>query len=73
MGKQIVDCALAGDFSSVIFYLTEQGFFQPNPETKGEMRKPVLKLHENVQYFFQNFLREPDKMKKPKRENQTQA
>ena len=72
-GAKMVDCALAGDFSSVIFYLTEHGFFQPNPETKGEMRKPVLQLHENIQDFLQNFLRDPNKIKKPKRENQPEA
>ena len=59
MGRKEIECALAGDFSSVLFYLTEQGFFQPNLETKGEMRKPVLKLHENLQDFLQNFLKDP--------------
>ena len=67
MGKKEVECALAGDFSSVLFYLTEHGFFQPNLETKGEMQKPVLKLHENIQEFLQNFLKDPDKLKKAKR------
>lgn len=73
MGRKEVDCALVGDFSSVMFYLTEHGFFQPNPETKGEMRKPVLQLHENIQDFLQNFLKDPDKLKKPKRGNQPDA
>ncbi len=70
MGRKEIECALAGDFSSVVFYLTEHGFFQPDLETKGEMRKPVLKLHENLQDFLQNFLKDPDKMKKTKRESQ---
>ncbi len=73
MDRKEIECALAGDFSSVVFYLTEHGFFQPNLETKGEMRKPVLQLHENLQDFLQNFLRDPDKMKKAKRENQTNS
>ena len=67
MGRKEIECALAGDFSSVLFYLTEQGFFQPNLETKGEMRKPVLRLHENIQDFLQNFLKDPEKLKKAKR------
>ncbi len=70
MGKKEIECALAGDFSRVLFYLTEHGFFQPNLETKGEMRKPVLQLHENIQDFLQNFLKDPDKLKKIKRESQ---
>jgi hypothetical protein len=73
MGRKEIECALAGDFSSVMFYLTEQGFFQPNLETKGEMRKPVLQLHENIQDFLQNFLKDPDKLKKAKRESQPNA
>jgi uncharacterized ParB-like nuclease family protein len=59
LGKKRVNCALAGDFSSVLFYMTKNGFFQPNPETKGEMRKPVLQLHENIQDFLNNFLKDP--------------
>lgn len=69
MGRKEIECALAGDFSTVIFYLTEQGFFQPNPQTKGKMRKPVLQLHENLQDFLQNFLKDPEKQRKSKREN----
>ena len=65
MGRREIECALAGDFSSVVFYLTEHGFFQPNMETKGEMQKPILRLHENVQEFLQNFLKDPDKLRKP--------
>ncbi len=69
MGRKMIECALAGDFSRVLFYLTEQGFFQPNLETKGEMRKPVLRLHENIQDFLQNFLKDPEKLRKAKRES----
>jgi len=68
LGKKKVNCALAGDFSSVFFYMAKNGFFQPNPETKGEMRKPVLQLHENIQDFLNNFLKDPDKLKTPKRD-----
>ena len=69
-GKKMVNCALAGDFSSVIFYLTEKGFFQPNMETKGEMQKPVIQLHENVQEFLKTFLKDP---KTPRKRNQPAA
>jgi hypothetical protein len=69
MGKKEIECALAGDFSTVVFYLTEQGFFQPNLETKGEMRKPILQLHENLQDFLQNFLKDPEKQRNAKRES----
>ena len=69
LGKKVVDCALAGDFSALIFYLTERGFFQPNPETKGEMRKPVLQLHEDIQEFLQNFLKDPNKVKNAPRKS----
>jgi ParB-like chromosome segregation protein Spo0J len=69
MGRKEIEYALAGDFSSVLLYITEHGFFQPNLETKGEMQKPVLKLHENIQDFLQNFLKDPDKLKKAKRTN----
>jgi hypothetical protein len=70
-GKKEVDCALAGDFSSLVFYMTEQGYFQPKPETKEENQKKIIHLHENVQDFLQNFLKDPDKLNKPKRENQS--
>ena len=73
MGRKTVNCALAGDFSSVVFYMTEHGYFQPKPETKEENQKKLIRLHENVQDFLQNFLRDPDKIKKPKRENHAEA
>ncbi len=69
-GKKEVDCALAGDFSSLMFYMTEQGYFQPKPQTKEENQKKIIHLHENVQDFLQNFLKDPSKLPKSKRENQ---
>ena len=60
-----VDCALAGDFSSVIFYMTEHGYFQPKPEDKEETEKPGLHLHDNIQEFLQNFLKDPSKTGQP--------
>jgi len=70
LGKKEVDCALAGDFSSLMFYMTEHGYFQPKPETKEENQKKTINLHENVQDFLQNFLKDPNKLQKPKRESQ---
>jgi hypothetical protein len=63
LGKKQVDCALAGDFSSLMFYMTEHGYFQPKPETKEENQKKIIHLHENVQDFLQNFLKDPQKVK----------
>jgi len=66
LGKKKVDCALAGDFSSLMFYMTEHGYFQPKPQTKEEDQKKIIHLHENVQDFLQNFLKDPNKLQKPK-------
>ena len=65
LGKKQVDCALAGDFSSLMFYMTEQGYFQPKPETEEENQKKIIHLHENIQDFLQNFLKDPTKAKPP--------
>jgi hypothetical protein len=68
-GAKMINCALAGDFSGVIFYMTEHGYFQPKPKTKEENQKKIIHLHENVQDFLQNFLKDPNKLKTPKRKN----
>ena len=64
LGRKRIDCALAGDVSSVVFYLTEQGLFQPNPNAKELIRKPEFRLHDNVEQFLQDFLKEPKKIKR---------
>jgi hypothetical protein len=51
-----VDCALAGDYSSVIFYLTQHGYLQPTPEFTEGVRQPVIRLHQNLKQFLANFL-----------------
>ena len=56
LGKKEVDCALAGDYSSVIFYLTQHGYFQPSPEFTEGFRQPAIRLHENLKQFLSNFL-----------------
>ena len=63
LGRKEIDCALAGDISSVVFYLTQQGVFQPNPDAKELIKKPELRFHDNIQKFLQDFLKEPIKTK----------
>jgi hypothetical protein len=65
LGKEKVDCALAGDFSSLMFYMTEHGYFQQKPQTKEENQKKIIHLHENVQDFLHNFLKDPHKANPP--------
>jgi hypothetical protein len=73
MGKKTIDSALAGDWSSVNFYLTEYGFFQPSSETTEKLREPAKKMHENLKQFLDEFIneenikREIEKRKEEKR------
>ena len=69
LGKKEINCALAGNFSSVIFYMTKNGYFQPKPEAKEETQKPN-QFHENLQDFLQNFLKDPNKPGQPEKDNQ---
>ncbi len=66
LGKKEIPCALAGDFSAVFFYLTEQGYFQPNPEARESIREPEMKLHDDVQQFLKDFLKDPNKANQPR-------
>lgn len=56
MGVKHVECALAGDYSSVIFYLTKHGYFQPSPEFTEGLRQPAVRLHQNLKQFLASFL-----------------
>jgi hypothetical protein len=56
LGKKEVDCALAGDYSSVVFYITQQGYLQPTPEFTEGVRQPVVRFHQNLKQFLTNFL-----------------
>jgi len=58
LGKKTIDCALAEDYSSVIFYLTEHGYLQPSAETTEHLRLPAKKMHENLKQFLEDFLDE---------------
>jgi hypothetical protein len=56
LGRREIDCALAGDYSSVVFYLTQHGYFQPRPEFTEGFRLPAIRLHQNLKQFLANFL-----------------
>ncbi len=58
LGKEMIDCALAEDYSSVIFYLTEHGYLQPSAEATEHLRLPAKKIHENLKQFLEDFLDE---------------
>ncbi len=58
LGWKEIECALAGDFSSVFFYLTDHGYFQPNPSAKG-LKNPEIKFHDGLEKFLSNFLKKP--------------
>jgi len=68
LGKETIDCALAEDYSSVIFYLTEHGYLQPSAEATEHLRLPAKKMHENLKQFLEGFLiKEKIKKKQEKR------
>ena len=56
LNRKEVDCALAGDYSSVIFYMTQHGYLQPTPEFTEGVRQPVIRFHQNLKQFLTNFL-----------------
>ncbi len=62
LGKDSINCAVAEDISSVIFYLTEHGYLQPSTQTTEHLRVPAKKMHENLKEFLEEFLDE-DKIK----------
>ena len=62
LGKKTVNCALAEDYSSVIFYLTEHGYLQPSTEATEHLRVPAKKLHVDLKRFLEDFVDE-DKIK----------
>jgi hypothetical protein len=51
--KRKVDCAIAGDFSSVIYTMTKLGYFQPAAGIRKEFYKQLFQVHENIQEFFE--------------------
>ncbi len=73
MGKKMVDCAFAGDFSSVIFYLTEHGFFQPNPETKRRNAKTSTTAARKHSGLSSKFSKRPRQNEKAQKRNPTRS
>jgi ParB-like nuclease domain len=58
LGVKYICSALAGDYSSVIFYLTEQGYFQPSSQVTDKIRQPAKEFHQNLREFLDKFLAE---------------
>jgi hypothetical protein len=73
LGRKEVNCALAGDFSSVIFYMTKHGYFQPGAEVRKGIHKKVFQVHENIQEFLDNFSKDPNTYSRLKKENKSET
>jgi uncharacterized ParB-like nuclease family protein len=56
LGKETISCAVAEDYSSVLFYLTERGYLQPSAEITEHLRQPAKKMHKNLREFLVDFL-----------------
>jgi len=63
-GIKEVDCAIVGDFSSFIFYMTKDGWFQPSPEITQYVRVPILQFQEDLKKFLEEFIKNPEIFKK---------
>ena len=63
LGRKKIDCALAGDISSLVFFIAERGYLQPNPNAKELIKNPEIRFHDKIQEFLQDFLKEPIKTK----------
>ena len=58
LGKETISCAVAREYSTVLFYLTEQGYLQPKSGTTEHLRRPIKKMHGNLKQFLDDFLDE---------------
>jgi len=63
-GVKEIDCAVVGNFSSFMFHLTKNGWFQPSKEVTDHVRIPMLRFQEHLKEFLKEFLKNPDKFKK---------
>ena len=72
-GKKEVNCAIAGDFSSVIYTMTKLGYFQPGAEVRKEIHRQVIQVHENIQEFLDTFSKDPNTYGRLKKENQSET
>lgn len=64
LGLKNISSAQAGDYSSVIFYLTEQGYFQPSSQITDNVRKPAKEFHQNLKEFLDRFFDCPEQYEK---------
>ena len=64
LDEKEIDCALAGDYSSVVFYMTKHGYFQPNKEITEHVRAPAHQFHLDLEKFLSDFLKDPSKLEK---------
>jgi len=62
LGNKEIDCALAGDFSSIVFSMAQLGWFQPHSKITEHLRVPALQLNENIKQFLSDFLKNPQKI-----------
>jgi hypothetical protein len=53
-----INSALAGNYSSVIFYLTEHGYFQPSSQVTDHLRQPIKEFNQNLKEFLNKFVTE---------------
>jgi hypothetical protein len=58
LGAKYISSASAGNYSSVIFHLIEQGYFQPSAQLTDNLRQPVKEFQKNLKEFLDNFVAE---------------
>jgi hypothetical protein len=63
-GIKEIDCAVVGDFSSFMFHLTKDGWFQPSKEITEYLRIPTLKLQKELEKYLNEFHKNPEKFRK---------
>ena len=55
LGRKEIDCALAGNVSAVVFYMTEHGVFQPPSGLTEHIRVPAFEFNAKVKQFLADF------------------
>jgi len=63
-GIKEINCAIIGDFSSFLFHMTKDGWFQPSPEITQYLRVPILQFQDDLKKFLKEFLENPEIFKK---------
>jgi hypothetical protein len=64
LGVKKINCAVVGNFSSFMFYLTKDGWFQPPKKVTEYLRIPILKFREDLDDYLKEFLKNPEKLRK---------